>query len=108
MGLAALLLSVAIVIEVGATAVLPRADGFTDPGWSAVVLGGYAISIWLLALVVRSMPISVAYAVWSGAGTGLVALVGFWWLGESLEPLTVVVLGMIIAGVVGLNLTGAH
>ena len=59
-------LLVAILTEVAATAALPRAEGFRDPGWTAFVLGGYAISIWLLAVVVRSMPVSVAYAVWSG------------------------------------------
>ena len=81
---AAVLLFVAIVIEVISTALLSRAEGFTRPGWSAVVLGGYGVSIWLLAIVVRTLPVSVAYAVWSGLGTA------------------------IVAGVVGLNLAGAH
>ena len=108
MGLAAVLLGIAIVIEVGATAALPRAQGFTDPWWSAVVLGGYAISIWLLAVVVKSMPVSVAYAVWSGAGTALVAVLGFFLLGESLAPLKVFFLGCIVLGVVGLNIAGTH
>lgn len=105
---AAALLMVAIAIEVVATALLPRAEGFTDPGWSAVVLGGYGISIWLLALVVRTMPVSVAYAVWSGVGTALVAAVGVWWLGESLTWGKALSLAMIVAGVIGLNLAGTH
>ncbi len=73
---------VAIGIEVGATAALPRADGFHDPFWTAVVLVGYAVSIWLLALVVRELPVSVAYAIWAGLGTAAIAVVGVVALGE--------------------------
>lgn len=106
--LAGALLLAAIGIEVLSTASLPKADGFTNPGWSAVVLLGYAASIWLLALVVRTMPVSVAYAVWSGVGTALVAVAGFVFLGEPLGWVKVLCLALIIVGVVGLNLTGAH
>jgi small multidrug resistance pump len=104
---AAVLLAVAIAIEVVATALLPRADGFTQPGWSAVVLGGYAFSIWLLALVVRTMPVSVAYAVWSGVGTAVVAGIGYWFLGESMGWFKSLSLAMIVVGVVGVNLVHA-
>ena len=103
-----LLLGVAIVIEVGATAVLPKAEGFTHLGWATVVLAGYGLSIWLLTVVVRQMPVSVAYAVWAGAGTALVAVVGLMFLGEHLTWLKAFSLAMIVAGVVGLNLAGAH
>lgn len=105
---AALLLLAAIGIEVAATALLPRADGFTDPFWSAVVLLGYAVSIWLLALVVRTMPVSVAYAVWSGLGTAIVAVIGYLFLGEHLGPFKTLSLALIVVGVIGLNLAGAH
>lgn len=103
-----LLLGVAIVIEVGATALLPKADGFTHPGWAAVVLAGYGLSIWMLTVVVKQMPVSVAYAVWAGAGTALVAVIGLVFLGEHLTWVKAASLAMIVAGVVGLNLTGAH
>jgi small multidrug resistance pump len=105
---AAGLLLVAIVIEVMATALLPRAQGFTDLGWSVVVLGGYGLSIWLLALVVRTMPVSVAYAVWSGVGTAIVAVIAYFFLGESMTVLKAASLTLIVVGVVGLNLAGAH
>ena len=108
MGLALALLMVAIGIEVGATAALPRADGFHDPFWTAVVLVGYAVSIWLLALVVRVMPVSIAYAVWSGVGTAAIALIGAMFLGERWDLLKAGALGMIIVGVVVLNLQTAH
>ena len=78
------------------------------PFWTVMVLGGYGVSIWLLALVVRTMPISVAYAVWSGVGTAIVALIGFAFLGETMGWLKAASLGLIVAGVVGLNLAGAH
>ena len=78
-----LLLAVAIVIEVGATALLPKAEGFTNPGWAVAVLVSYGISIWMLTLVVKQMPVSVAYAIWAGAGTALVAVIGLFFLGET-------------------------
>ena len=105
---AAALLMVAIGVEVGATALLPRAAGFTQPAWSAVVAGGYALSIWLLAVVVRSIPVSIAYAVWAGLGTAAVAVIGFLFLGESMGWLKATSLALIVLGVVGLNLVGSH
>jgi len=103
-----LLLAVAIVIEVGATALLPKAEGFTNPGWATAVLAGYGVSIWMLTVVVKEMPVSVAYAIWAGAGTALVAMVGLFFLGEHLTWVKAASLAMIVFGVVGLNLTGAH
>ncbi|CAI9409615.1 DMT family transporter [Nocardioides sp. T2.26MG-1] len=105
---AMVLLMTAIGIEVVSTALLPKADGFTDPLWSAVVLVGYGVSIWLLTIVVRDMPVSVAYAIWSGVGTALVAVAGYAFLGESLGWLKVLSLAMIVVGVLGLNLAGSH
>lgn len=102
------LLGVAIAAEVAATATLPRAEGFRHPGWSVAVIGGYALSIWLLALVVREIPVSTTYAVWAGAGTAAVAVVGVLWLGDSWDWITIAALAMIIAGVVVLNLHAAH
>ncbi len=94
----------AIGVEVGATTILPRTRGFHDIPWSIVVLGGYALSIWLLAVVVRQMSVSVAYAVWSGLGTAAIAVVGALLLGERLDVVKVAALGLIIVGVVLLNL----
>ena len=108
MYVAVVLLMTAIGVEVAATALLPRADGFTQPFWSAVVVVGYGLSIWLLSVVVRSMPVSIAYAVWAGVGTAAVAVVGVLFLDESLGPLKTVSLALIVIGVVGLNLAGAH
>jgi small multidrug resistance pump len=106
--LTAVLLGIAIVVEVVATALLPRTEGFTSLGWTALVVSGYASSIWLLTVIVRNLPVSVTYAIWAGAGTALVAVVGLVFLGESFTWLKAVSLALIVAGVVGLNLTGAH
>lgn len=108
MYVATALLLAAIGVEVAATALLPRTEGFTRLGWTAAVLGGYAVSFWLLALVVRTIPVSVAYAVWAGLGTALVAVIGYLFLGEQLGALKTVSLALIVVGVVGLNLAGAH
>ena len=105
---AAVLLAVAISTEVLATAALPRAEGFTDPRWSAAVVAGYALSIWLLTLVVRQIPVSITYAIWAGAGTAAIAVVGVLFLDEPVTLLKVVAISLIIAGVVLINLQGAH
>ena len=106
--LAAILLAVAIALEVASSALLPKAEGFTNVPWTIVVMAGYAAAIWLLTIIVKTVPVSVAYAIWAGTGTALVAVVGYLFLGESLGWVKAVSLAMIVAGVVGLNLTGAH
>jgi small multidrug resistance pump len=107
LGAWALLVS-AIAVEVGATAALPRTHGFRDPGWTVLVLGGYAISIWLLAVVIRHIPVSVTYAVWSGLGTAGIVAVGVLLLGERLDLVKAAALVLIVVGVLVLNLHGAH
>ena len=103
MNLAIGLLLVAIATEVVATASLPKAQGFTEPAWTAFVVVGYIFSIWLLTLVVREIPVSVAYAVWSGLGTALITVVGVTLLGEHIDAVKVAGISLVIAGVVLLN-----
>lgn len=103
-----LMLLSAIGVEVAATSTLPRTDGFRNPGWTAAVIAGYAASIWLLALVIRHIPVSVTYAIWSGVGTAGVAVIGVLFLGERLGAPQATALLLIITGVVILNLSGAH
>jgi small multidrug resistance pump len=102
------LLMSAIGVEVASTAALPRTQSFRDPVWTVLVLGGYAVSIWLLALVIRHIPVSVTYAVWAGLGTAGIAVVGVLLLGERLDLTKTAALAMIIGGVVVLNLHSAH
>ena len=103
------LLLAAIGVEVAASAALPRTQSFRDPMWTVLVLTGYATSIWLLAVVVKHLPVSIAYAVWAGLGTAGIAVVGSLFLGEQLNGIKIAALSLIILGVVLLNLTGtAH
>ena len=108
MAIAWALLMTAIGVEVAASAALPRTQSFRDPAWTAVVLAGYATSIWLLALVVKHMPVSIAYAVWAGLGTAGMAVVGVLFLDERLDLMKAAALALIVLGVVLLNLAGAH
>jgi multidrug transporter EmrE-like cation transporter len=102
------LLVAAIGIEVGATAALPRTRGFHDLSWSVAVMGAYVVSIWMLGLVVQQVPVSVAYAVWSGLGTAAIATIGVLLLGDEVDAVKVTALAMIVVGVVLLNLHHAH
>ena len=104
----AVLLTFAIVSEVAGTIALRYSDGFTKLVPSVIVVGGYGVSFWLLALVLREMSIGATYAVWSAVGTALIAAVGMFAFGEPATALKVASLGLIILGVVGLNLAGSH
>ena len=103
-----LLLMAAIGVEVASTAALPRTQGFRDPGWTVAVMAGYALSIWLLSVVIKNISVSVAYAVWSGLGTAGIVVIGVLFLGERVDAVKAAALSMIIVGVVVLNLHGAH
>ena len=101
------LLACAIASEVAATSLLPRTRGFTVPVPTVVVLAGYALSFVLLAQVVQRMPVGVAYAVWSGAGTAAVAAIGATFLGQTLSSWQVLGLVLVVTGVVLLNVGGS-
>ena len=100
----ALLLGAAIVFELIATSSLKASDGFTRYLPAAITVTGYAISFYLLSLTLRRMEVGVVYAVWSGAGTALMALIGYWVFDEGLPPLKIASIALIVIGVVGLNL----
>lgn len=104
MPVALALLALAIMVEVGASALLPKAEGFTNPGWTALVVAGYLLAIWLLTIVVKKMDVSIAYAIWSGVGTAAIAIIGYLWLGEAMTPIKVAGIALIIAGVVAVNI----
>ncbi|MBS0306963.1 MAG: multidrug efflux SMR transporter [Proteobacteria bacterium] len=97
-------LSIAIVSEVIATSALKAADGFSRPLPSLIVVAGYASAFYFLSLTLRTIPIGVAYAVWSGAGVALIALVGWLVYGQALDAAGIVGIALIVAGVAVLNL----
>lgn len=100
------LLAAAIAAELVATASLKASAGFSRLLPSVMVVLGYGLSFWLLGLTVKKLEISTVYAIWSGAGTALMALIGWWLFKESLSPLKLASIALIVAGVVGLNLSG--
>ena len=96
-------LLIAILAEVAGTTALKASAGFTRPVPVLITAVGYGIAFFFLALTLRTIPMGVAYAVWSGIGIVLIALVG--WLGfrQSLDVPALIGLGLIIAGVVVIN-----
>jgi small multidrug resistance pump len=106
--LAWIYLAAAIASEVVGTLFLRFTDGFTRPAPSTLVIATYAVSLWLTALALRELEISLAYSVWAGVGTAAVAVIGMAVLGESVNALKVASIALVIGGVVGLNLSGAN
>jgi small multidrug resistance pump len=100
------LLALAIAAEVAATVALRSTYGYSRPLPLLIVVLGYGAAFFLLGLVLRSIPVSVAYAVWSAVGTAAIAVIGMAILGEPVTALKVGSIALIIAGVVGLNLAG--
>ena len=96
-------LAVAIVSEVIATSALKAADGFSRLWPSLIVVAGYAAAFFFLSLTLRTIPVGVAYAVWSGAGVALIALIGWLFLGQSLDTPAIFGLSLIVAGVLVIN-----
>ncbi|MBA4368771.1 MAG: QacE family quaternary ammonium compound efflux SMR transporter [Desulfobacterium sp.] len=96
-------LSIAIISEVIATSALKASEGFSRLWPSLIVLAGYSIAFYFLSLALRTIPVGVVYAIWSGAGIALIALVAWLFLGQSLDIPAIIGLLLIIAGVVVLN-----
>ena len=102
-----LTLGAAIVAEVIATSALKASEGFTRLVPTLVVAVGYGLAFWLLALTLRAIPVGVAYAVWSGIGTVLIAVVGWLVFGQRLDAWALIGMALIIAGVLVMNLLSA-
>ena len=96
-------LAVAIISEVIATSFLKSAEGFTRFWPSLVVVAGYLLAFYLLSLTLKTIPVGVAYAIWSGVGIVLIALSGWLFLGQSLDTPAVIGLTLIVAGVIVIN-----
>jgi small multidrug resistance pump len=101
-----LYLLLAIVLEVSGTTSMKLSQGFTQLWPSVLMFVFYGLSFSALTLALKSFDVSMAYALWSGLGTALIATVGVLWLNEPLNTLKVVSLLLIIVGVIGLNLSG--
>ncbi|MCF6209438.1 MAG: multidrug efflux SMR transporter [Gammaproteobacteria bacterium] len=98
-----LYLTLAIIAEVAATSALKASKEFTVLGPSIVVVVGYGIAFYLLALVLRTMPVGVTYAIWSGLGIVLVTIVSIFLYGQIPDRPAILGMALIIAGVVIIN-----
>lgn len=96
-------LSIAIVSEVAATSALKACEGFSRLWPSLIVLVGYGTALFFLSLTLKTIPVGVVYAIWSGVGIALIALVAWIFFGQSLDVPAIVGLLLIVAGVVVLN-----
>jgi small multidrug resistance pump len=94
-----LYLALAIVAEVIATSALKASEGFTRPWPSLVVALGYGVAFYFLSLTLRTLPLGIAYAVWSGAGIVLISLVGWLVYRQTLDASALIGSALIVAGV---------
>lgn len=99
-----LLLGIAIVSEVIGTSALKASEGFTRLGPSAITVVTYSLSFYLLSLTLKTLPIGIAYAIWSAVGIVLISTVGWLYYGQRLDAPAIAGLGLIVAGVVVVNL----
>lgn len=100
-----LYLALAIVFEIGGTTCVKLSEGFDKLVPSLLIIPAYAVSFVFLTLAVRTIPISVAYAIWAGVGTAIIAVIGFAVFREPLTTLKVLSIAVIVCGVVGLHLS---
>lgn len=101
------ILFLAGLCEIGWAVGLKYTEGFTRlwPSLGTIALMG--VSLWLLGLALRTLPLGTAYAVWTGVGTVGTAIVGMALLGEPTHVLRILCIGLILAGIVGLKLFSA-
>lgn len=98
------MLGIAIIGEIAGTSALKASDGMTKLGPAAVVVIGYAVAFWFMSIAIRTIPVGIAYAVWSGVGIVLIAAIGWILYGQKLDAAALAGLALIIAGVAVVNL----
>jgi len=97
-------LTLAIIAEVTATSALKASEGFTKAGPSTLVIIGYMASFYFLSLTLKDIPVGISYAIWSGVGVVLIAVIGYLVYGQKLDTPALVGMGLIVAGVLVINL----
>ncbi len=98
------LLTIAIICEVIATTALKLSDSFTRLAPSVATVVFYGLAFYCLTFTMRALPTGVIYAIWSGAGIVLIGLIGWLFLGQKLDWPAIIGMGLIIAGVLVINL----
>ncbi len=98
----------AIVLEVAGTVSMKLSDGFSKLTPSILIFVFYSLSFGGLTLALKKMDVSLVYAIWSGLGTALIAVIGFYYFQEPVNLIKVVSIGLIVTGVIGLSFSGGH
>ncbi|SDH53416.1 SMR family transporter [Alloyangia pacifica] len=99
-----LTLALAVLAETIGTAALQASQQFTRPLPSAIVVISYAAAFYLLSIVLRAMPVGLAYAMWSGLGIVFISLIGLVAFGQKLDLAAVLGMGLIVAGILVIHL----
>jgi small multidrug resistance pump len=99
-----LYLIIAIVAEVMATSALKASDGLTKPRSVMIMAVGYALAFYFLSLTIRTVPVGVAYGIWSAIGIVLIAAIGAVWFRQPVDLAGAIGLGLIVTGVIVVNL----
>lgn len=99
-------LGCAIAFEVAGTTSMKLAEGFSKLLPSVLMVAFYIISFALMTLALKKLEVGMSYAIWAGIGTALIAIVGVFWFKEPMTLLKGISIALIIAGVVGINLSG--
>ncbi|MDH5832887.1 quaternary ammonium compound efflux SMR transporter SugE [Luteimonas kalidii] len=99
-----IILVLAGLFEVGWAVGLKYTDGFTRPWPTLGTVAAMAVSLWLLGVAMKTLPLGTAYAIWVGVGAVGTAILGIVLLGEPANPGRLVSLGLIVAGIIGLKL----
>ncbi|MFE6163472.1 DMT family transporter [Streptomyces sp. NPDC055239] len=102
------LLAGAILAEVAGTTAMKYSEGFSRLWPSLITVAGYLIAFTLLAQTLKTLSMGTAYAIWAGIGTAAVAAIGMLFMGESASLVKISGVVLVIAGVIVLNLGGAH
>ncbi len=97
------LLSLAIVTEVIATTALKSSNGFTKLTPSIIVIIGYVISFYMLSITLKSLPMGITYAIWSGVGIVLISLIGWLYFKQQLDSASLIGMALIVVGVIVIN-----
>lgn len=97
-------LAVAIVLETIGTSCLQASHQFTRLGPTIATAVCYALSFWLVTIALKTIPVAISYAIWSGVGIVLIGLIGRFWFGQVLDGPAYVGMGLIVAGVIVINL----
>jgi small multidrug resistance pump len=97
------LLAAAILFETIGTTALKASDGFTRLAPTAVVVVAYGLSFWLLALVLRTIPVGIAYAIWSGLGIVFISGIGYLLFNQRLDAAALIGIALIVAGIGVIN-----